>query len=451
MRSRNILLLAALAGLLVIVLGTPALVRALPGRYAYYLPEPLQRLRHRSHAEVLPTPVPPPQSADQLAPSPTVARVPWPSPSPPPAQATASETPAEQAVRATEPVMPTSTPAATVVPPPTRTPLQSPTPDQPMRFVLEDLRHEYQGWNNCGPATLAMALSYWGREEDQYDAAALLKPDPEDKNVSCGEMEAYARELDLQAMTRVGGTVDRLKALVRAGFVVIVETWNVRDARDQLGHYQLVVGYDDEAEQFLLYDSLEGPDTVLGYDELDQLWRVFNRLYILVYPGERWDELATILGSDVENEAMYTDALTQLRAEVADPPKVASAYAKPEDWVTFGWFSIGSNLTGLELHEEAAVAYDQARQLGLPWRMLWYQFGPYESYYAVGRFDDVIALADVTLASAENLEESYYWRGLAKLAKGETKAGRADLETALRYHPDWQPAITALQHIAETP
>jgi tetratricopeptide (TPR) repeat protein len=79
--------------------------------------------------------------------------------------------------------------------------------------------------------------------------------------------------------------------------------------------------------------------------------------------------------------------------------------------------------------------------------MLWYQFGPYESYYAVGRYDDVIALADATLATTDNLEESYYWRGMARLARGDTNGARADFESALRYHAGWPPAVAALQQM----
>jgi tetratricopeptide (TPR) repeat protein len=81
--------------------------------------------------------------------------------------------------------------------------------------------------------------------------------------------------------------------------------------------------------------------------------------------------------------------------------------------------------------------------------MLWYQFGPYESYHAVGRYDDVIALADATLATAGNLEESYYWRGMARLGQGDADGARPDFEVALRYHRDWPPAAVALARMGE--
>jgi tetratricopeptide (TPR) repeat protein len=399
--------LSLLAGLLVI--------RALPGRYAYYLPEPLQALRRNPHPDTLPTPLP-------STPLPTGR---------PTVQPTAPPT-----------IQPTPQPTDEPTAQPTSTPTPTPTP--PPSFTLTGLRHEHQGWNNCGPTTLAMALSYWGRSETQYDVAPILKPDPEDKNVSPSEMEAYTRGLGLGAIVRAGGTLDRLKALVRTGFPVIVETWYVRDARDQLGHYRLVVGYDDATQEFLTYDSLHGPDVTIGYQEMDELWRVFNRMYMVVYAPDRWDALAAVLGPDVDDAAMYERALETARFEAANPPASCVAYAACPDWVTFSWFNVGTSLTSLGQHAEAAIAYDEARRLGLHFRMLWYQFGPYESYHAVGRYDDVVALANATLATTSNLEESYYWRGMARWAQGDTEGARSDLNAALHYHKDWGPAVEAL-------
>ena len=404
------------------LLACPALIRALPGRYAYYLPEPLQELRHNPHPDTLPTPITTP-----LPPTPTLTTQPT--------------------------TQPTAQPTTQPTTPPTSTPFPTPTltPTPPPSFTLSGLRHEHQGWNNCGPTTLAMALSYWERDETQYDVAPVLKPDPEDKNVSPWEMETYVSGLGMGAIVRVGGTLDRLKALVHAGFPVIVETWYVRDARDQLGHYRLIIGYDDAAQEFLTYDSLHGPDVTIGYRELDELWRVFNRVYLVVYALERCEPLAAVLGPDLNDAAMYERALEVARVEAVTPPGTCVAYAGCADWVTFSWFSAGSSLTSLGRHAEAVTAYDQARQLGLHYRMLWYQFGPYESYYAAGRYDDVTALADATLATASNLEESYYWRGMARLAQGDADGARVDFEAALRYHVGWSPAVLALAGMKDAP
>jgi hypothetical protein len=65
----------------------------------------------------------------------------------------------------------------------------------PSSYYLSGFTHTYQGWNNCGPATITMTMSYWGVENTQDDAAAFLKPDPEDRNVRPDEIAAYVNSL----------------------------------------------------------------------------------------------------------------------------------------------------------------------------------------------------------------------------------------------------------------
>ena len=94
--------------------------------------------------------------------------------------------------------------------------------------------------------------------------------------------------------------------------------------------------------------------------------------------------------------------------------------------------------------QEAAAAYDQARRLKLPYRLLWYQFGPFQAYLDVGRYQDVIDLADANLRSADNLEESYYYRALAHRALGDLAGAEDDLQSTLGYNPLFVPAVRAL-------
>ena len=37
----------------------------------------------------------------------------------------------------------------------------------PTSWHLNGIQHIYQGWNNCGPATLTMGLTYYGYSDDQ--------------------------------------------------------------------------------------------------------------------------------------------------------------------------------------------------------------------------------------------------------------------------------------------
>ena len=226
---------------------------------------------------------------------------------------------------------------------------------------------------------------------------------------------------------------------------MIVETWFIPEPGDQMGHYRLLTAYDDRKGHFIAQDSYNGPNQTLEYGAFDELWRVFNRVYLTIFDSSQADQLAAILGNDVDDRTMFLGALDSAVTETLEPNGECVAYENCADITAFAWFNVGSNLASLARHEEAAVAYDQARMLGLPWRMLWYQFGPYESYYAIGRLDDVITLATATLATTGNLEESFYWRGLAYLAKGDVGRARSDFEAAVKYNPGFDSARQALE------
>jgi tetratricopeptide (TPR) repeat protein len=307
---------------------------------------------------------------------------------------------------------------------------------------LPGITHIWQTWNNCGPATLAMYLSHFGQPVKQDTVGAQLRPDPDDKNVSLEEMAAYARSRGLSATVRVNGDADRLRRLIAAGVPVLIETWHQERPNDGMGHYRLLVGYDDGAGQWIAYDSYDARDLVKGqpytgihlpYAETEQLWAVFNRLYLVVYDANAAPAILPILNEDVDEATLWTRALARAQAEVQ---------ARPDD--PYAWFNLGSDLVALGRYKEAGQAYDRARRIGLPWRMLWYQFGPFHAYYEIGRYDEVIALAEHTIATARQTEEAFYWRGLAQKAKGDTAAARASWQRAIELNPHFTDASTAL-------
>lgn len=312
--------------------------------------------------------------------------------------------------------------------------------------ALTGLQHTWQGWNNCGPATLAMHLSYYGSTLDQEAVASALKPDPDDKNVGPAELADFARSHGLHALVRVNGDRDRVRTLLTNGIPVLIETWLEPEPNDGMGHYRLLTGYDDTREEWIAYDSLVSDNPVnpegtyagirLPYGETERLWKVFNHTYVLVYTDEQAPVVESILADDVDDDAMWQRALAQARAEVEQ---------HPDD--PFAWFNLGTDLTAVGAFEQAADAYDHARQIGLPWRMLWYQFGPFRAYYEVGRYDEVVALADATLRTAGNVEELYYWKGRGLAAAGDPAHARQAFQRAVALNPNYVDAADALAHL----
>lgn len=310
-------------------------------------------------------------------------------------------------------------------PAPPRFPLPGPS------ARLAGIRHERQTWNNCGPATISMLLSRFGHTKTQREAAAFLKPDREDKNVSPDELVAYAQSQGYEARVIVGGDLNMIRTFVANGLPVIVETWFIPEPNDEMGHYQLVIGYDED--ELIFYDSYQGPDVRETFAQVEPLWKVFNRTAVVVWTSELTPLVDAILGERADERVMYRRALEQALAEVAADPKDK-----------FAWFNVGTNQLALGNYPAAAEAFDTARQLKLPWRMMWYQFGPYVAYFELGRYADVIELATLTLRRVKNLEESLYWRGRAYAEVGNAKAARADFEAALRYNRHFTLAREAL-------
>src|SRR5215207_3489200 len=206
----------------------------------------------------------------------------------------------------------------------------------PPAFQLEGINHIWQNWNNCGPATLTMGLTYYGVEADQYPAALWLKPNYEDKNVSPWQMAEYVNTQvpgTTKAMVRYGGSLDLLKTLVVNGFPVLIEEGYDPPEDDQgwMGHYLLIKGYDDATGVFITNDSFLGQDRHYTYAHIDEFWRHFNRVYIVLYSMEREAEVFALLGPDADPQQNYVNALDLARAE---------AVANPED--PYAWFDMGT-------------------------------------------------------------------------------------------------------------
>lgn len=340
---------------------------------------------------------------------------------------------------------PTPAPAA---PTGTATPTLAPTP-LPGQAQLSGITHMYQMTNNCAPANLAMALTYWGWKGDQRDTAAVLKPNKQDKNVMPYEMESYIEnETNLEAVVRVGGDLTSLKAFVASGYPVIVERgYEGANFDGWMGHYQVVSGFDDAASAFTVQDSYTGPDQLIPYDDLYTAWRAFNYTYLVIYPPDKRQQVLDILGLNAYENYNYRSA--ESRA-VQEAPGLTGRD------LFFALFNQGSNLVAVQEYTAAAGAYDSAfanyEQLSpdqRPWRAMWYQTGPYFAYYYTERYDDVVKLATQTLDAMSDpvLEESFFWRARALLGLGQEEAAIKDFQECVTVHEGFAPCVQELDKL----
>jgi len=370
-----------------------------------------------------------------------------------------------------DPVKPFPTPASTLVlpsPAPSSTPSPLPTlaPDQPTATppptptirpsptaIPADMQlaaplWELQTANNCGPATLALYLRYYGWEGNQDDIARVVKPLTEDRNVNPDELVYYVRTHTgwLSAEFRVGGDLQLLEQLIAAGLPVMIEESFYFDQpywpNDDLwaAHYLLLTGYDDAAQVFTGQDSFHGPNQVIPYVTLDKYWQIFNRVYLLVYPPAQEPALQAILGDNWDPDLNRQHALEVAQAETQSDPKNA-----------YTWFNLGSNLVYFGRYSEAATAYDAARQLGLYQRMLRYQFGPFFAYFHAGMTTELIAVTEYALERTPNSEEALLWHGWALYRMGKKNQAIADWQKALEYHPGYEDAQYAINFATSNP
>ena len=354
-------------------------------------------------------------------------------------------------------IAPTTTPLPLLSETPAPSPIPSLTPTAiPNQAKLNGIRHEYQQFNNCAPANLSMVMSYWGWQGDQFETRAYLRPSYEidDKNVNPFEIVDFAHKYtQYEALWRVGGDLSLLKRFVAAGFPVLIEKGLHPHDDAWLGHYQTISGYDDATGNFWVYDSYEGPAEAyrVPYEPVGQFWRHFNYVYILIFPHERADEVHSILGAQSDPQLNFRYAADLALQET-------NTLTGREQF--FAWINRGANLVFLQDYASAAQAYDTAfalyTELPLeerPWRLLWYQDGAYVAYYHTGRYQDVINLAHTALVNVDKavLEETYYWRGMAKEALGDRAGAIEDLTRAFTLNPNSTPAGEQIQRISSVP
>jgi hypothetical protein len=360
------------------------------------------------------------------------------------------------------PFVPTYTqPGPTETSLPTSTPTLTPTPF-PASVRLAGVKYEDQHnrYNYCGPANLSMALTFWGWKGNRDTVGEYVKTNVDDKNVMPYELQDFVltQTTGYGALIRYGGEISLLKKLVAAGFPVVAEkgyyTYDMTGRFGWLGHYQFITGYDDSKGVLVVQDTYiaQGENHEFPYADFIGGWRSFNYLFMVVYPIDKEQQLLALLGDYADVDWSSRHALEIAKNEISTLTSVDQYFAA---------FNVGTSHVNLKEYVDAANAYDYAFQLYAalpdndqrPFRMLWYQTGPYFAYYYSERYQDVINLANATFDTINKpvLEESWYWRGMGKLALGDTAGAISDFQESVRLHPNFAPAMYQLSQLGVSP
>jgi len=368
------------------------------------------------------------------------------------------------------PAAPTAVGAAyTARPGPTLKPTVTATP-LPATVMLQGIKYENQHGrhNYCGPANFSMALTYWGWNGNRdVIGKAVMPVETKDKNVMPYELQDYITDNvpGMSAVVRYGGDLDMLKRLVAGGFPFVAEKGiyevDINGKYSWMGHYAFVTGYDEMTQEVIYQDSYQpdpvnnpGPNRHIKYSTFLEGWRAFNYVFVVVYPNDKEAQVLNLLGPLADEQLASQHALSVAQSEAQTLTDIDRFFA---------WFNMGTSHVALLQYADAAIAYDYAFSVYAnldvndsvrPYRMMWYQTGPYKAYFYTNRFADVINLANTTLndtIAEPDLEESLYWRGRAYYMAGKTDQAVKDYRAALNVHPKWVVATQALQDLGVQP
>jgi len=305
------------------------------------------------------------------------------------------------------------------------------------KVLLPGTKVAYQTFNNCGPATLAMILSYYGFNQSQKELGRQIRPyqhprgDNDDKTVFPEEFVKWVEKFGLKALYRPNGSLQLIKVFLANEIPVVVKTL-LRQNEDS-AHFRIVRGFDDQRQVIIVDDSYFGPKRKISYFQFMTIWQPFNYLYLPVYPKEKEVVVETILGPENDPEVAYWRAINRAQKEAElDPENVYPLF----NLVT-SYYHVGRYQESVELFEKI--------ESRLPRRMLWYQIEPLLAYKELGNDERVFQLSDWLFANGNRaFSELYQIRGEIYLKKGNREAAKREFELALEYNRNFEPAQKAL-------
>ena len=257
----------------------------------------------------------------------------------------------------------------------------------PSHAELGPMRHLWQSLNNCGPASVVMALSLFGIEADQEVARLALRGPDLRRGMGPGPVDPWVNELyGLRSVSRVNGTVELMKRLVANGFAPMVTQWMQDPSVSRIAHWRVVRGYDDDTTSFFVNDPMLGANVPLSYDWFNANWQPFSYRWMVLYEPKDGGRLQQLLGTDWSESGMRDGFYARAKAD---------AYAQDTSaaWLTYGeaayqdgWFA------------ESVAAFDRGMQLGSATGVFTVRSSYPQALRALGRQNDANAAA-ATLAT----------------------------------------------------
>ncbi len=286
----------------------------------------------------------------------------------------------------------------------------------PQRKILSGGKQVYQTFNNCGPASLSMALSYYKINVSQAELGNQLRPyqnqegDNDDKAVTFNEMAAKAEEYGFQVYSRPAGDIEIIQKFINLDIPVVVKTWLNPD--EDIGHFRIIKGYDKNKNILIQDDSYQGKNIAYTYEVFRRLWQVFSYEFLVLVPEEKIKKAEVILGPLVDKNYAWRKVLN------SDDSRFNQLRAN---------YYLGNYRTAVNIFGE--IKND------LPRRMLWYQIEPILAYYQLEDYDRVLELTQ-NIFDSQNMafSELHYLRAKIFEDRGETDKANQEYRLADVYN-----------------
>ena len=330
-----------------------------------------------------------------------------------------------------------------VVQSPTSTPTPTPKPilEQPaINKILNNDYHVFQSFNNCGPAALSMAISYYGINETQQKLGQDLRPyqvpngDNDDKSVTLEELAEKSKEYGFTPLHRPNGNIEIIKLFITYDIPIIART--LLKTNEDIGHYRVIKGYDSAEQNIIQDDSLQGKNLRYSYEDFNALWKQFNYEYLVLVPQDKTEIAQQILGEDTDEKIAWHKAVQLSENELNTNPNDIHARFN----LSVALYNIGDYQKSVEEFEKVEVL--------LPFRTLWYQIEPILAYYELGNYDRVLQITDKILNYYNRaFSELYMLRGNIYKNQGNIEAARSEFQKAVFYNVNLKPAQEALSSV----
>ena len=209
--------------------------------------------------------------------------------------------------------------------------------------------------------------------------------------------------------------------LTNNGIPVVVKTWLKVD--EDIGHFRIVRGFDEEKKLIIQDDSYQGPNKRIAYYDFLSMWQPFNFGYIVIYKEEQEALVEAIIGLEMDEAVAWDNARQRAEQEHGlDPQNI------------YPLFNLSVADQHLGHNEESVKAFEQV-ETRLPRRMLWYQIEPILAYQKLGDDDRVFAITDNILNGGNRaFSELYQIRGEIYRQKGEEEKAKQEFDLSLFYN-----------------